>query len=287
MRGRPILIGGQEFVAEDGRRGLFFDEQPPIKSLRKWRDGIFSDEDWEHAQAWRDDLSKVDLDRVRKDLAWSRAHTKNIKTDADVLAMVDLSLSDHSQSFETLNIVMGLLMVPSVMHARVIEKWERAGSPMVGIYAPYATYVARIDMFFYSALARGLLSTNKPSDRVDLTYLYYLPFAKVFASSDKFHKRLAPLFLSGGTFIEGDDLKADLVAIRNFHEALPEDRKRMNLPPLEGDFLVSRLYDKYRPGWREYAKEQPIEITPERNEQILKRLRPMLEAIDNLKKGET
>lgn len=288
MRGRPILLGGQEFVAEDGRKGLFFDEQPPIKSLRKWRDGIFTDEDWEHAQAWRDDLSKIDLDWVKKELAWTRAHTKNIKTDADVLAMVDQSLGTHSQSFETLNNMMGLLRISTVMHARIIEKWERAGRPMVGIYAPYATYVARIEMFFYSALARGLLDTNKPSDRVDLTYLYYLPFAKVFASSDNFHKRLTPLFLSGGrTFIEGDDLKADLVAIRDFHETLPEDKKSMNLPPLEGDFLVSRLYDQYRPGWRERAKERPIEITPERNEKIMERLRPMMEAIDDLKKGKT
>ena len=159
---------------------------------------------------------------------------------------------------------------------------------MVGIYAPYATHVARIDMFFYSALARGLLDTNKPSDRVDLTYLYYLPFAKIFASSDNFHKRLTPLFLSGGrTFIEGDELKKDLVAIRDYHEALPEEKKSMNLPPLEGDFLVSRLYDQFRPGWRERAKEPPIEITPEMNEKIMERLKSSMEAIEDLKKGET
>ncbi len=48
--------------------------------------------------------------------------------------------------------------------------------------------------------------------------------------------------------------------------------------------LVSKLYDKLRPGWREQAKEPPIELTPEKEEMILEGLRPMMDAIDALKK---
>ncbi len=285
MCGRPNIGGAQEFVSADGRRGLFIDEPPEIRSLRNWKDGKFTDEDWEFARVWREDLSQIDLSWVKKELAWTRPYTKNIKTDADVLAMVDQSLGTPSQSFDILKIIIGLLRVPTLMHARIIEKWERAGRSMVGIYAPYATHVARVDMFFYSALARGFLPTDTPSDRVDLSYLYYLPFAEVFASSDKFHKRLAPLFLSSGrTFIDGDALKADLAALQDYYDALPREERRTGYPPLEGDFLVSKLYDKLRPGWREQAKEPPIEITPERNKMIMERLRPMMDAIDDLKK---
>jgi hypothetical protein len=49
---------------------------------------------------------------------------------------------------------------------------------------------------------------------VDLQYLYYLPFTRVFVSNDKFHRRTVPLFLKDGQrFWIGEDLKADLKRI--------------------------------------------------------------------------
>jgi hypothetical protein len=54
-------------------------------------------------------------------------------------------------------------------------------------------------------------------------------------------------------------------------------------PPLEGDFLVSRIYDALWPRWREMANEPPVEITPERNEALMKKLRPMLNAIEAIR----
>jgi hypothetical protein len=56
-----------------------------------------------------------------------------------------------------------------------------------------------------------------------MAYLYYLPFTTVFVSGDRFHRRMAPLFISGravvsllGTFKaavgEIDDYESQLVA---------------------------------------------------------------------------
>ena len=56
-----------------------------------------------------------------------------------------------------------------------------------------------------------LLRKVKPSDQIDLAYLYYLPFCAVFSSRDNFHVQVAPLFLRPTQqFVHGDALKADL-----------------------------------------------------------------------------
>ena len=49
--------------------------------------------------------------------------------------------------------------------------------------------------FFQIALGAGLIGGERPSNRTDIAYLFYLPFAMVFASSDNLHRRLAPLFM--------------------------------------------------------------------------------------------
>jgi hypothetical protein len=48
---------------------------------------------------------------------------------------------------------------------------------------------------------------------LDAHYLFYLPFCHVFASFDRLHRLLAPLFLRPDQrFLSGDDLKRELAA---------------------------------------------------------------------------
>ena len=51
-------------------------------------------------------------------------------------------------------------------------------------------------------------------------------------------------------------------------------------PPVTGNFLVSRLFDRFNPGWRKQA-EHPINITPEMSEAIMKDLKLIIDAIEN------
>ena len=44
--------------------------------------------------------------------------------------------------------------------------------------------------FFHVAVGKKLISPDRLSNRVDIAYLYYLPFAMVFVSNDKLHKRV-------------------------------------------------------------------------------------------------
>ena len=86
-------------------------------------------------------------------------------------------------------------------------------------------------------------------------------------------------------FIPGADLKADLAALARHYAALPAAERAKGAmtyaayPPRTGDFLTSRLFDRFDPGWRAHAATPPIEITPERRRRIMAELKPMLDAI--------
>jgi hypothetical protein len=286
MGGRPLIGGVREVTTADGRRGYFIDEPPQIRALRSWSDGEFSDDDWDFARKWRESLAELDLSELQHRLVWVKDTIRRTTTLRGILDIVDQGFGNTNVQYEMLHYVLDATRIPTATQPLVVDRWKRVGRPMVGIYAPYATHIARVDSLFYLALARGLLGP-RVSHRLDISYLYYLPFCRVFASNDKLHKQITPLFLSGRRiFVSGEELKADLAALQVYYTSLPEDARRRGamtyarFPPLERDFLVSRIYDALWPRWREVAGEPPIEITPERNEAIMKELRPMLDAIE-------
>ena len=61
-------------------------------------------------------------------------------------------------------------------------------------FAPYAAHVLTVELFFYLALSAGLISGDRPSNKIDIAYLYYLPFCMVFVSNDNLHAKTVPLF---------------------------------------------------------------------------------------------
>ena len=56
-----------------------------------------------------------------------------------------------------------------------------------------------------------------------MAYLFYLPFCVVFVSSDKLHRKCAPLLLRDNQeFVWGPDLKAGLNEINEHYQTYPE-----------------------------------------------------------------
>lgn len=100
---------------------------------------------------------------------------------------------------------------------------------------------------------------RKPGSR------YVADALAAFTSRDKLHERTAPLFLDKDqVFIRGDDLKDDLAKLDAHYSQLSDEEKLRGVmsfahyPPVEGDFLVSKMWDKLmRPEWRESPTRQP------------------------------
>jgi hypothetical protein len=94
-------------------------------------------------------------------------------------------------------------------------------------------------------------------NRMDIAYLFYLPFSQVLVSSDKLHRKCAPLFLRHDQhFVWGIDLKADLGKLNSHYLTLPGSEQEQgimafaHLPPKDGDFLTARIYDRFGEHWR-------------------------------------
>lgn len=129
-------------------------------------------------------------------------------------------------------------------------------------------------------------ATEGQSDnKVDIAYLYYLPFCHVFASNDKLHKRVVPLFLrEDQSFVFGENLKADLQQLDVHFSALPEADRNLGFykiaptPPEDASFLVTQLWDKHLPGWRQLKQKVKHERNPEEEKKIVAELNRIQEA---------
>ena len=173
------------------------------------------------------------------------------------------------------------------MLARITPGTDRSicGPPIASI-APYTAHIFAVDLFFCLGLGADLIGRERPTNKIDMAYLYYLPFCMVFTSRDKLHAKTARLFLnSDQVFVLGDELKADLARLDEHFSKLPDEVKLRGVmsfahfPPADGDFLVSRLWDQLmRPGWREYAANPPQIKTKDEHSKLLTKLNEIADA---------
>jgi L-rhamnose mutarotase len=92
--------------------------------------------------------------------------------------------------------------------------------------------------------------------------------------------------------VPGEELKTDLAKIAAHWDSMSDEIKAtgsMNYaayPPRNPELLTYRLWDKHvGEGWKEHA-ETPIENTPEIRASVMQQLRPMIDAIEKMKRGQ-
>src|SRR5688500_6805651 len=88
---------------------------------------------------------------------------------------------------EVLALALDVLVVPKDYRQVAFTRWLSAGKPPLDRFAPYSAHVFKVDLLFYLAIHRGFISGERASNRVDMAYLYYLPFTMVFVSADRLH----------------------------------------------------------------------------------------------------
>jgi hypothetical protein len=259
--GRPIISGGKTMEL-GGKTGIIFQQSPEEEAFQRWQRREFLQLERSQAKAWRNGLSNINLE-ANYQLFQVFFPMGKPKTLLDVKRFVDFHIDGPDQE-ETLAFGLSLLGVPERSRQTVLSRWRTSGKPHIKQFAPYFTHVFSVDLFFNFAIAADLIGRGRPSHKIDLAYLYYLPFCSVFTSNDKLHASIAPFFLrENQTYIPGVQLKADLAKIDAYFDAFPDDVKNRGVisfafyPPTEGEFLVSQLWDKHMsPKWRDH-KVQP------------------------------
>lgn len=262
---KPVIGGGQPVMLGDSK-GLLFRNPPEEEALTRWQAGEFLQVERNIAKAWRRSLSLTDNSVLYSTFKKMYETYQRPKTLAELKALADAILSIVRQDW-ILGFGMHLVGVSLEDQAFVMKRWSLSGKPAIRRFAPYFFYVVSVDMFFYLGMAADLISRERPSHKIDLAYLYYLPFCKVFTSSDKLHVNIAPLFMtSDQAFVAGPDLKHDLGKLDAHYGALPEDIRNTGTvsfaktPPDDSGFLTTRLWDKHLPNWRK-ERDNPVELS--------------------------
>lgn len=161
---------------------------------------------------------------------------------------------------------------------------SQAGFPPLAEYARYAAHVLMVEIFFQIALAANLISSERPSNRVDIAYLFYLPFCHIFVSGDKLHKLCAPEFLQKEQdFVWAPELKGDLARINRELMATSELERQVGLhklaprPPGNPSHLTVALWQKHAPGSGQEDVDMPP-ISPEAERKLVDHLKSFTKA---------
>jgi len=244
LYGQHIPLDGRiprdfgKVVELDGKRGIYFEKTPEEEALERWYNREFLDVERQIAKQWRRNLCGLD--------------------------------HEHSYSFFQNWFPLG--KPKNVTQAKILADAYFDGSSQEAAlklreFTPYFRHLYGVDLFFNLAMAADLISRVRPAgkadNKVDIAYLYYLPFCQVFLSNDNLHKRVVPLFLRDDqSFIVGDELKADLRKLDSHYAELPDDVKVSGFynfapdPPEDPSFLVTQLWDKHLPRWRQIKAER-------------------------------
>ena len=256
MDGQLPIAGGKP-VKADGQTAVIFSRTPESEAFARWQEGNFLDLERDYAKGWRESLAAIDLN-----LYASMARSIGIDSSAcrslpEAFTMADATIAGADRKTERMKIVLMTLNVPTKIHSHIFERWKISGYPNPAQYAPYATYVATVEIFFQIALAANLISAERASNRTDIAYLYYLPFCSVFISNDKLHARVAPLFLRNDQmYVPGATLKNELNLLSKHYLDLPDaDQQRglisMDRKPIENAKYLQTIWDHVAPRWRE------------------------------------
>jgi len=270
--GRVMLAGGEPVQLGD-KKGFVFRRSPEAEALERWTRREFLEIERTTAKEWRRALGATDLDAMVKTVKAELGHWRRPNSLSDAKHLAD-TIIDYMDPEWLLRFGTNLLGVPEATDW-VVADWIGRRRPPLREHVPYFIFLLTINIFFCLALPAQLLKNVKASHRVDLAYLYYLPFCSMFTSKDNFHAQIAPLFLGPNQeFIDGIQFKDDLRRLNEYYSALPAEVLKTGLinfaahPPEDEDFLVTRMWDKFLPRWRS-IKAQP---KPERDHEAEKQL---------------
>lgn len=283
MEGRIMMQGGSP-VKSGGKTGVVFDEPSEVKAFNRWQNGEFLEIEREQAKHWRSMLKSLDFDFVIKDIQSLGITTDNCKTLDEAKSLADKILSGEIDKFKIMKLALDFFSIPVHLHQQIFNNWRLRNYPSIKNYAPYTAFMLNIDLFFYIAVSSSLIGKERVTNKVDIAYLYYLPFCSVFVSSDKLHKRCTHLFMSSGQkFIWGFDLKNGLKEMDEYYDKLPAEEKEKGLftfanePPEDKKYFITKLYDELFPSWR--TKHKPvIPLKKEVNDKILEEVKNISDA---------
>lgn len=238
---RPTILGGRSIMAESGERGRVLDVQPEAQILMKWQQGRFEEAEEILAERYRKTLRSMNVEALRKELHAEyspRLHLESLRGTAEFVGDLIESGEPRKLLCWFFNDAFGDDKLLSNALSKVPE------GTRLSARLPYTTFCLRLSLIFHFGLAFNLVS-SRPSNRIDLEYLFYLPFTRGFSSGDKLHQDFFTLVgLEGNDFVNRDDLKRDLKRILEHEKEHPDAANSVQPPDLDPGSFTSMMWRK-------------------------------------------
>jgi hypothetical protein len=283
MTNRPIVAGGRS-VESGGRKGVNIDISPEAKAFNRWQDGEYQQIERDFAKVWRTNIKSMSFEgsaNYAQKLGIDISLCKNIQ---DAFASASQIVTNSGKPYDLIAFIVQTLGIPREYHHEFVKRYQVSGFPPLIHYAPYAAHVIKVEVFFHICVTRGFISAARPSNKIDIAYLHYLPFCNVFVSGDKLHRSTANLFLGKRQrFVWGPDLKEDLNKLNDYYLKLPQETKDRGVisfaskPPTEEKFLTAELWDMLGTSWRTES-ENIAPVSEEANEKLLRHIKAFTDA---------
>jgi hypothetical protein len=226
MRGVPVIQGAQKVPLGDGKYGIFIDEHPDQSRYRRWSEGKYTPEEHRQAAQWREWSKGLNIETLLPLLRKRAESVGNPRTFPETLHIVDTLLSATSQE-QFVRVLLRLCSFDHQTEMATLNRWNHTQFKTLDCFAPYGKFVLRVILLYSLGLAKGLI-TPKPTNVLDLEYLFYLPFCMVFTSADKFVIQMAKVLVAPKQyFISKDELKADMKAVADYYEADENERAHL------------------------------------------------------------
>lgn len=283
MTGQILLAGGRP-VKAGGQSGIVFDKFPEAEAFSRWQKKEFLEIERLYAHGWRETVTNLDLEQMANRFRKLGIDGKTCKTLEQAKALAEQIVSSTDKPFDRMYLALLFLNIHPQYHQEITHRWSIMNYPPLRCYAPYVSYVYTVELFFQIALSANLIPSERPSNRVDIAYLFYLPFTMIFVSSDKLHRKCTPLFLrSDQQYIWGPELKDGLHKINDHFLEYSEEQKEKGVmsfagtPPKVDDFFVTKIWDRHFPNWRK-VKEVDLSDKKIKHDKLVAHLKQFTDA---------
>lgn len=278
MEMRAIIHRGTTKKTPTGEISVFYKQSPEEAAFQRWTDREFLEVEKEVAKKWRMALSNLNFDPMIgmvKNIVPAETRFSDMEA---IKSFVDEFVKGKDKALFDLTFI--ILGIKEDVSKAITARWKKEGSPPLNIFAPYAAYALSVDLFLYLCMDKSFIAKERSSNKIDFSYLYYLPFCRVFVSNDNLHARTAPFFMKKGQkFLKGQCLKAGLGELNDYYSKLPKDVKEKGVMsfasylPRDASTFLGQLFNELGWSWQKDAEEKDKGTDLPPDEELLKRFK--------------
>ncbi len=269
MDRRPVLSDGRTVKNNNGEQGIVFEVSAAEKAFSRWKNAEFSEAEKILGGLWRESTRSFDLEGLIIDLKKLSPPLPNFKDPQDLFDTLTTLLARREHQIHLLTAMINEFGLASDIDfvQEVFLRWETGKFANLEKFAPYAFYCFKVNYFFQLGLINNFFGT-KSTNRVDLEYVYYLPFCMAFSSGDKFLKQITPYFLRADqSFIDKNQLKEDLKKIEIKWNNANDKQQLDTVPPEDPVSITWQLWKKHMSTDRR-NRNIALNLTKEQNEKL-------------------